>query len=80
MYRLKSLTLVTLVFSLIFPVGAAESRTKGIFQKHSPTFLVTQAQTVERRKEELRLLQLGSQQFSKYQYREALERQSSKSY
>ena len=74
MYCLKSLTLATLVFSLLLPMGAAQSRTKGIFQKHSPTFLVTQRQTEEQRKKEaLWILELGIQQSTQYQYQEALE-------
>ena len=32
-YQLKFLTIATLVFSLKFSVNAAESRTKGMFQK-----------------------------------------------
>lgn len=48
LYRLKSLSLVTLVLSLSFPVGVAESRTKEII----PTTLTAQTETTEPRKDE----------------------------
>ncbi|WP_053539789.1 CHAT domain-containing protein [Anabaena sp. WA102] len=48
LYRFKSLSLVTLVLSLSFPVGVAESRTKEII----PTTLTAQTETTEPRKDE----------------------------
>ncbi|MFM6039598.1 MAG: CHAT domain-containing protein [Sphaerospermopsis kisseleviana] len=48
LYRLKSLSLVTLVLSLSFPVGVAESRTKEII----PTTLTAQTETTEPRQDE----------------------------
>jgi CHAT domain-containing protein/Tfp pilus assembly protein PilF len=69
-YRLKSLTLATLVFSLILPVGAAESRTGEIVQV--PPIAQTQT-TQQRRDEAIRLNKVGVQQSGKGQFREALE-------
>ena len=69
-YRLKSLSLATLVLSLSLPVGVAESQTRENVQ----TTLTAQAQTTqERRDEALRLNELGVQQFNKGQFREALK-------
>ena len=69
-YRLKSLSLATLVLSLSFPVSVAESRTKGII----PATLTSQTETTKQRKEEaLRLLQLGIQQVNQGQFQEALK-------
>ena len=51
-YRLKSLSLVTLVLSLSFPIGVAESKTKGII----PATLTANTETTEQsRGEALRL-------------------------
>ncbi|WP_290598959.1 CHAT domain-containing protein [Anabaena sp. AL93] len=51
-YRLKSLSLVTLVLSLSFPIGVAESKTKGII----PATLTANTETTEQsRAEALRL-------------------------
>ena len=47
-YRFKSLSLVTLVLSLSFPVGVAESKTKEII----PATLTAQTRTTEQRKNE----------------------------
>ncbi|MBD2607053.1 tetratricopeptide repeat protein [Scytonema hofmannii FACHB-248] len=69
-YRLKSLTLATLVFSLILPIGAAESRTGEIVQV--PRTAQTQT-TQQRRDEAIRLNKVGLQQLEKGQFREALE-------
>ena len=69
MYRLKSLTLATLVFSLTLPMSAAESRTGEIVQ-----VLTAQTQTTQQRRDEaIRLNNVGVQQLRKGQFREALE-------
>ena len=69
-YRLKFLSLATLVLSLSLPVGVAESQTRGNVQ----TTLTAQAQTNQERKDEaLRLSQLGVQQLNTGQFQEALK-------
>ncbi|MEH2440696.1 CHAT domain-containing protein [Nostoc sp.] len=69
-YRLKSLSLATLVLSLSLPVGVAESQIRGNVQ----TTLTAQAQTAQERKDEaLRLNRLGVQQLNKGQFQEALK-------
>ncbi|MCF2151308.1 tetratricopeptide repeat protein [Desmonostoc muscorum LEGE 12446] len=69
-YRLKSLSIATLVLCLSLPVGVAESQIRGNVQ----TTLTAQAQTTqEHRDEALRLNELGLQQLNKGQFREALK-------
>jgi CHAT domain-containing protein/Tfp pilus assembly protein PilF len=72
-YRLKSLSVASLVLSLSLPVGVAESQTKGNVQ----TTLIAQPQMMikqsERLFEGLQLYELGKAQFSKGQQQEALE-------
>jgi CHAT domain-containing protein len=69
-YRLKYLSLMTLVLSLSFPVGVAESKTEGIV----PATLTAQIGTTEQRKNEaLRLFKLGIQKYQNSQFQEALK-------
>ncbi|MFW9259601.1 tetratricopeptide repeat protein [Nostoc sp. CALU 546] len=68
-YRLKFFTIVTLVFSLTYTVGAAQSRTGEIVQV-SPK---AETQTTQPGTEGLvHLLQLGERQLNKNQFQEAL--------
>ncbi|MEH2263297.1 CHAT domain-containing protein [Nostoc sp.] len=69
-YRLKSLSVATLVLSLSLPVGVAESQIRGNVQ----TTLTAQAQTTQELNEEaLRLNRLGVQQLNNGQFQEALK-------
>ena len=69
-YRLKSLSLMTLLLSLSLPVGVAESKTEGIV----PAILTAQTGTTEQRKDKaLRLFKLGIQKYQNSQLQEALK-------
>ena len=70
-YRLKSLSLATLLLSLSLPVVVAESKPRKIIV---PTPLTAQAQTTkERLFEALRLIEVGMQAENKGQFQEALK-------
>jgi tetratricopeptide (TPR) repeat protein len=69
MYHIK-FTLATLVFSLLLPMGAVESRTLKIVQ----VLRTAQTQTVQqRRNEAIRLNDVCVQYYGKGQFKEALE-------
>ena len=62
-YRLKSLSLVTLVLSLFFPIGVAESKTKGII----PATLTANTETTKQSKAEA--LRLNNSSFPDHNLR-----------